>query len=78
MDECVASGRYSNRKVLMQHREAVTKVANVEQPQAEEQTPPPPEAVPFSMRTVGIYFGVVAAIALFALVRAVTKKRKAN
>ena len=72
MNECVSSGRYSNRKVLMQHREAVLKVANVEPP---VETPPPPD-VPFSMNAVWIYFGAVGAIALFALFRAVTKKRK--
>ena len=72
MNECVNSNKYSNRKVLMQHREAVAKVANVD--------PPPPEVpesgVPFSMRTVLIYFGAAGAFALFALVRAVTRKRK--
>ena len=72
MNECVNSNKYSNRKVLMQHREAVAKVANVEPPPDEV----PPSPVPFSFRTVRIYFGVVAAVALFALVRAITKKRK--
>ncbi len=72
MNECVSSGRYSNRKVLMQHREAVLKAAHVELP---VETPPPPD-VPFTMNAVWVYFGAVAAIALFALFRTVTKKRK--
>ena len=73
MNECVNSNKYSNRKVLMQHREAVAKVADVDPPQQEV----PESNALFSMRTVLIYFGVVAALALFALVRAVTRKRKA-
>jgi hypothetical protein len=77
MNECVSSGRYSNRKALMQHREAIAKVANVEPPPAEPPpTEPPPPEVPFTMGAVWIYFGAVAAIALFALVRAIAKKRK--
>jgi len=85
MDECVDSGHYSNRKVLMQHREAVAKLANAqlsaEQPFAIHSPPPeqpeqPADAVPFSFRAIWIYFGAVAAIALFALVRSLTKKRK--
>jgi hypothetical protein len=88
MDECVWSLLYGNRKALMQHREAVAKAAKAKGPAPEEtllgpppgpppvETQPEPE-MPFSMRTVWIYFGVVAGIALFALFRAVTKKRKA-
>ena len=52
MNECADSGRYSNRKVLMQHREVVTKAANVEPPPEE----PPPEPEPFLGRAVWIYF----------------------
>ena len=87
MDECVDSGHYSNRRVLVTHRVAVIKAADAKGPPPEESllappTPPPPAPVedpppvPFSFRTVRIYFGVVAAVALFALVRAITKKRK--
>lgn len=86
MDECVDSGHYSNRKVLMQHREAVTKLAKTELPAEQPlniQPSPPPEqpdqpgnAVPFSLRAIWIYFGAVAAVALFAFVRSLIKKRK--
>src|SRR5262249_35807049 len=72
MDECVNSGRYSNRKALMQHREAVTKAANVEPPPEPEPEPP----VPFTMKTVWWYFGAVGAVALFALVRALLRWSK--
>ncbi len=67
MDECVESGRFSNRKALMQHRDVVTKLANVEP--VEE----PPAALPFSWRTVRIYFGVIGAIVLYALGRKIWK-----
>ena len=69
MDECANSGRYSNRKVLMQHREAVTKAANVEPPGL--QTP-----VWFTMKAVWYYFGAIGLVALYALVRAVVKWRR--
>lgn len=72
MDECVYSGKYSNRKVLMQHREAVTKAANVEPPVDPDPEPP----VPFTMKAVWWYFGGVGALALLALVRAVMRRGK--
>ncbi len=72
MDECVNSGKYSNRKTLMQHREAVAKVANVE-PTPE---PDPPSPVPFTMTAVWWYFGAVGILALVALVRAVLRRGK--
>jgi hypothetical protein len=95
MDQCVGSMSYSNRKVLMQHREAVTQAAKAKGPApdepllsaqatpapgaTQEETPtPPPPAVPISLSTVWIYFGVVAAVALFALVRAILRSRKAG
>ena len=40
MDECVDSGHYSNRKVLMQHREAVKDADEPPRPE------PPPERTP--------------------------------
>ena len=87
MDDCAWSLLYGNRKALMQHREAVAKAAKAKGPAPDEVLigPPPatvpapvetPPAVPFSFGAIWIYFGVVAAIALFAFVRAVTKKRK--
>jgi hypothetical protein len=77
MNECVDTGRYSNRKVLMDHRELVKKAVSelpVEQPATDN---PPPAAVPFSFREVWIYVGVIGAVALFALVRALVRWRKA-
>jgi hypothetical protein len=70
MDECVDSGRYSNRKVLMEHREAVKKAASVEPPPEEVPIP----AVPFSMGAVWMYFGAVGVVVLFALVRTLMKR----
>ncbi|HEY1187626.1 MAG TPA: tetratricopeptide repeat protein [Gemmata sp.] len=88
MNECVQSLGYSNRKVLMQHREAVAKVAK-------DTAPPPddplfgggdkpadlPTAQPkwwLTMNAVWVYFGAVGLIALFALYRALTKKPNPN
>ncbi len=72
MDSCVGGFKYSNRKVLMQHREAVKKAVQ----DAIVPDPVPPEP-PITLRTVWIYFSVVAAIALFALLRAVVKWKRA-
>jgi hypothetical protein len=71
MDSCVESFKYSNRKVLMHHREAVAKAVRDLTPA----DPIPPEA-PISLRTVALYFGAVAAVALFAGARAVYKWRR--
>src|SRR5262249_29644352 len=75
MNECVDSGGYRNRKVLMQHREAVRNaVKNLPQDPPSGQTPDgPPQAVPFSFREVWIYLGVVGVIGLLALGRAIWK-----
>lgn len=86
LDDCAWSLKLSNRKVLMQHREAVTKAAKEKGPVSldepllagdskpgDEQQPQP--NVPFSMGAVWVYFGVVGVVALFALVRALTKKK---
>lgn len=88
MNECVESLGYSNRKVLMQHREAVTKAAKEKGAAAPDEPllgpgdaptdDPPAPQVPFTMNAVWIYFGVVGVIALVALVRAVTKKAVPN
>ena len=87
MDAVVEGFKYSNRKVLMQHREAVTKAANEKGPPAPDELLMTPEGplvgqvpaveppVPFSLGAVWVYFGVVGVIALFALVRALTKKK---
>jgi len=87
MDECVNSGRFSNRKVLIKHREAIARAAKAKGPAADEpllgppsQAPPPeeqpaPPAVPFSFGAVWIYFGVVVLFGLLALVRAILRRR---
>ncbi len=71
MNECADSGRYSNRKALMQHREVLSKAASAALP-PEDGAPPPP--VPFDMSKVLIYFGVVGVLALIAGVRALLKR----
>jgi hypothetical protein len=79
MDECVNTGHYSNRKVLMQHREAVTKAAEAaaaEAAKANSQPDEQPPSVPFSFGAVWVYFGAVGVVALFALLRAILKRRK--
>ena len=73
LDQCAWSLNYSNRKVLMQHRELVSKAAGIEPPP----DPDPPSPVPFTMREVWWYFGAVGVLALLALVRAVLRWRKA-
>lgn len=70
MNECVDSGRFSNRKVLMEHREAVARLANI--PTAVDEEP----ELPVSMRMVAVYFGAVALIALVALVRSLWKRAR--
>ncbi|AWM41042.1 hypothetical protein GobsT_03630 [Gemmata obscuriglobus] len=87
MNECVSSLAYSNRKVLMSHREAVVKAAKEKGPANPEEllpaggdapaTDPPPE-VPFTLGAVWVYFGVVGLVALFALVRKLTRKPSTN
>jgi hypothetical protein len=77
MDECVDSGHYSNRKVLMQHREAVTRAAEAAAAKAAAQPDEAPAPVPFSFGAVWVYFGAVGLVALFALIRALTKRRSA-
>ncbi len=81
MDECVRSLGYSNRKVLMQHREAVMKAADATVPPPDEPllTPtddPVPVTPPITMRTVWLYFGAVAAVVLFAVTRALVKWKR--
>ncbi|MBY0458921.1 MAG: tetratricopeptide repeat protein [Gemmataceae bacterium] len=72
LDECAWSMTYSNRKLLMQHRESITKAARDAAAKVNTDDPAPPD-VPFTLGAVWVYFGVVGVIALFALVRALTK-----
>lgn len=91
MDACVEGFKLSNRKVLMQHREAVAKAAKEKGPAAPDEPllgghspppvladDPPPPQVPFSFGAVWVYFGAVGLIALFALFRALTRKPPGN
>jgi hypothetical protein len=82
MDECVDSLSYSNRKVLMQHRHAVSKAAEQAKPPDEDalfaDKPAEQPHVAFTMSTVWVYVGVVGAIAALAFVRAMLKRRKGN
>jgi hypothetical protein len=74
MDECVSEARqYGNRKVLMEHRTAV-RAAVEERERAEEQARA--DAFPISLRTVWIYFGAVALIAVLAAARTITRRAR--
>lgn len=70
LDQCVNTGRFSNHKVLVQHREIVTKLAEVEPP---EEVPPPP---PVSWREIAIYFAAIGAVVAFALGRTIWRAAK--
>lgn len=83
LDQCAWSLGYSNRKVLMQHREAMARaVAALPPDQPTDDTGPPPDLpppdVPFSMSAVWWYFGVVALFALLALGRAIMRMKKVS
>jgi hypothetical protein len=66
LDECAWSRQYGNRKKLMDHRAAVAAAVEARRPK--------PAELPISLRTVLIYFGAVAAVAVVAAVRAATKR----
>ena len=88
--QSISWGRaYGNRKVFMDHRQAVEAWLLTDQPRkisADEpllaQAPatdsdPPPEPAekpPISMRTIWIYFGVVGVIGLFAFIPAMSRR----
>lgn len=70
MDELVGSMTYSNRKVLMAHREVVArKVKELPQP------PGPDDDIPIGFKGVWVYFGVAVLFGLIALVRAILRAR---
>jgi tetratricopeptide (TPR) repeat protein len=78
MNQCVDdSGRYSNRKVLMQHREAVARAVKAKESASAEEATSPPDA-PFVREAVWIYGGAVAAVFLFALVRTMMKRNRSS
>lgn len=70
MDELVGSMTYSNRKVLMAHREVVARKV--------KELPPPPgpdDDIPIGFKGVWVYFGVAVLFGLIALVRAIMRAR---
>ena len=66
LDEAAWSRQYGNRKKLMDHRTAVAAAVEARRPK--------PAEVPISLRTVWVYFGAVGAVAVLALVRALTRR----
>lgn len=74
-DECAWGRQYSNRKLLMEHRTAVREAVEARQ-RAEEEAQK--KKYPISLRTVWIYFGAFAVLAILAAVRAISKRAKAN
>jgi cytochrome c-type biogenesis protein CcmH/NrfG len=80
LDECVSEARhYSNHKILMEHRAVIMPLAESQAKQrsdsdASDDPPPSQPAVPIDLGTVWIYFGIVAAVVLLAVVRAVIRK----
>jgi tetratricopeptide (TPR) repeat protein len=71
LEECAWSKQYGNRKVMMDHRTAVAG-AIAARDQAAEQARE--AAMPISLRTVLIYFGVVAAVGVLAVIRALARR----
>jgi hypothetical protein len=66
LDECAWSRQYGNRRALMEHRAALGAVI------AARPVPVEPSA-PLSLRTVLVYFGVVALVGIVAMLRALRK-----
>ena len=69
-DECAWGQKYGNRKLLMEHRNAVRAAIDA------RPKPPQPES-PISMRTILLYFGGVGLIVLFAVGRVILKRVRA-
>lgn len=74
MDELVGSMTYSNRKVLMAHREVVTRMVKELPPPKVPGDEPIPEQ-PIGFTGVWVYFGVAVLFGLIALVRAIMRAR---
>ena len=74
LNECVDSRKYSGRRALMDHRGAV--MAAVEKRQRDEDEKRQRD-FPVTLRSIAIYFGVVALVGVWAAVRAVRRRRAA-
>lgn len=72
MDECVGGRKFSGRRLLTEHRAAL--MAAVEKKRAEEEERRARD-FPVSLRTIGIYFGVVAVFGAVAAIRALRRRR---
>jgi hypothetical protein len=73
LDECAWSRQYGNRKLLMEHRGAITNAAEQQRLAAAKAAE---NALPISMQMIWIYFGAVAVIAALAAVRIFTRRGK--
>lgn len=80
MDYCVSeAGQFGNRRLLVEHRTAVTEVVNAQraledakriaEKKAEE------DAFPLSWTKISIYFGIVAIVVVVAVVRSIRRGR---
>jgi hypothetical protein len=84
------SRQYGNRKVMMDHRAAVRSAVPKDAPAedapltltATDPPPPPPaqplDQAPITMRTIWYYFGAIGLIALFAFIRALSRRSKGS
>jgi len=75
LDECAWGRQFGNRKLLMDHRAALHAAIEARQ-KAEEDAQK--KVYPISLRTVWIYFGVVVALGVVAVVRVISKRAKGN
>ena len=72
LDAC-AQARYGNRKLLMDHRAALTDALEQQRLAAAKAAE---NALPISMQMIWIYFGAVAVIAALAAIRILTRRGK--
>jgi tetratricopeptide (TPR) repeat protein len=88
-EKCAWSLQFGNRKVMMEHRAAVmsavpkdappTDVALTQDPTASPPPEPQPKSVPaINMTVIWFYFGIIGLIAVFAIVRAISRRSKGS
>lgn len=70
LDECTWSRQYGNRRALMEHRAALSSAIAARNAAADQQEA---DEYPVSLRTVFVYFGVVAVVGAVAVVRALRR-----